>query len=520
MGGEDCLSRPVFLPSRQYRIVSILVEKKSIDINTLAQLIEGRPEDLMRDLAELEGRKLIRILKQAVKIPVLTSEAYFYLEKGMPEEQVYRVFDKCVNKPLNEFIRCIREHAGIPEEIVKIGLQYHLKSKCLVVLNGIVAKGEEEKCIELMKSAEEVKRNLELIRDKGEMPSDTELLRRRHLIELRDRTSITVLPMPELLDLYRNGLVREKEVLTIVKPTLTPTLDQYIIKEFDLSIEPPAIPLARKHPFMEFIDDLRDILTSMGFEEVKGPHVEAEFWNFDVLFQAQDHPAREIHDTFFLKTDLRAKIPAWLLERAGRIHEEGWRYKWSPERSLRLVLRSQTTAVSARAIYERGEGEYRVFTIDRNFRPENLDAKHSMEFHQLDGVIVGRDVNFKHLLYFFKELAAALGIKEVWFKPGYFPFTEPSVEGYIKHPRLGWVEVFPGGVFRPEVMNILGAPGVRAIAWGIGVDRLAMTVLGLNDIRLLFTRDLDVLENIKYNGLPFFKSRTTGREVRVVEYPY
>jgi len=142
-----------------------------------------------------------------------------------------------------------------------------------------------------------------------------------------------------------------------------------------------------------------------------------------------------------------------------------------------------------------------------------------MEFYQLDGIIVGKEVNFKHLLAFFKEFAAALGIREVWFKPGYFPFTEPSVEGFIKHPELGWIEVFPGGVFRPEVMEILGAPGVRAIAWGIGIDRLAMSVLGLNDIRDLFNKDLDFLRKMPSPKLPYFLTRTSSKDVKVVKIP-
>lgn len=142
-----------------------------------------------------------------------------------------------------------------------------------------------------------------------------------------------------------------------------------------------------------------------------------------------------------------------------------------------------------------------------------------MEFYQLDGIIVGKNVTFKHLLAFFKEFAAALGIREVWFKPGYFPFTEPSVEGFIKHPSLGWIEVFPGGVFRPEVMEILGAPGVRAIAWGIGIDRLAMAVLGLDDIRDLFSKDLDFLQKLPTPILPYFISKTQASDVRVVSAP-
>jgi len=191
------------------------------------------------------------------------------------------------------------------------------------------------------------------------------------------------------------------------------------------------------------------------------------------------------------------------MRRIARVHEDGWDtgsrgwgYKWDPMRALRLILRTQTTAVSARTLYARGEGEYMCFSLDRVFRPENLDAKHSMEFYQLEGIIVGRDVTFRHLLGFFHEIAKRLNLGEVKVKPAYFPFTEPSVEGFIKHPKLGWIEVFPGGMFRPEMLRALGLRGVNVAAWGIGIDRIAMTVLGVDDIRLLFAKDLTFLRNV------------------------
>ena len=142
-----------------------------------------------------------------------------------------------------------------------------------------------------------------------------------------------------------------------------------------------------------------------------------------------------------------------------------------------------------------------------------------MEFYQLDGIIVGKKITFKDLLAFFREFAAALGIREVWFKPGYFPFTEPSVEGFIKHPRLGWVEVFPGGMFRPEVMEVLGASGVNAIAWGIGIDRLAMTVLGIDDIRDLFSKDLDYIESLLEPRIPYYYRKVSAKDTIVQKYP-
>ncbi|MEM2500102.1 MAG: phenylalanine--tRNA ligase subunit alpha, partial [Sulfolobales archaeon] len=133
-------------------------------------------------------------------------------------------------------------------------------------------------------------------------------------------------------------------------------------------------------------------------------------------------------------------------------------------------------------------------TIDRVFRPDTPDPTHLMEFHQLDGIIVGARVSFKDLLQFFREFARGLGLGEVRFKPAYFPFTEPSVEGYVKHLKLGWIEVLPGGMFRRQVLEPLGLRGYNVAAWGIGVDRVAMILLGISDIRDLYTDDVREIE--------------------------
>lgn len=509
----------VYLPAKQYRIVLFILDGVE-SLEKVAEKMGLKPDDLMRDVTELNNKGLIYVEKIVEKKYRLSRIGKLYLEKDVPERLILLNYDKCPEKMLSNLVRCIAELTGMNPGEISIGVQYLIKSGCAKIMNDTLIMINQEACREIDSKAGVIKDLLKKIESNEDIREDEALeLKKRKMIEVVERKVTKLRPSSFLLDLFSKGLVKEKELITIVRPSMALNLQKYAIKEFDLSVPLPRVPVVRKHPFMEFIDDLRDIMVALGFEEVKGPHVEAEFWNFDVLYQAQDHPAREIHDTFYIKDEARANIPPELLERARRIHESGWKYKWSPERAVRLVLRSQTTAVSARTIFERGEGEYRVFTIDRVFRPENLDAKHSMEFYQLDGIIVGKNVNFKHLLYFFKELSAALGIKEVWFKPGYFPFTEPSVEGYIRHPSLGWVEVFPGGVFRPEVMEILGAPNTRAVAWGIGVDRLAMQVLGIDDIRLLFSRDLDMLERLTYAGLPYKFTKTDGKSVKVYEYP-
>jgi len=509
-----------YVTPKQYAVLKLVLERGPLDLNQIAESLGVKQEDLMRDLAELENKGLLKTTKSKEQFYLPTELASHYVERGFPEEVVYTALTKCKQENVEDFVKCVEKTFNYPLEEVHVGIQYLVKGGCISIEKGAIKAIDQDKCVELLMRARSLRDHLGSILRGSEVDRDiAEQLRRRKLVRAHERTIIVAHPTSELMYSWNRGLIREKTLITVVKPEYAPELDRYLIKEFDLSIEPPKPSLSKKHPFRQFIEELREVMVSMGFEEVKGPHVEAELWNFDVLFQAQDHPAREIHDTFIVKSSLKAHAPVSLLERTKRIHELGWGYKWSPERALRLVLRSQTTAVTARAIYERGPGEYRVFTIDRNFRPENLDAKHSMEFYQLDGVIVGKDVNFKHLLYFFKEFAAALGIREVWFKPGYFPFTEPSVEGYVKHPKLGWIEVFPGGMFRPEVMEILGAKGYKAAAWGIGVDRLAMTVLGIDDIRLLFTRDLDTLVNMKYRGLNYFIKGSTGRDVVVVSAP-
>jgi len=513
--------KAIYVTPRQYRVLEALIDAgKALEISEISSRLGARKEDLMRDIAELENKGLIIVQRIVTKKPVLTDEGIEVIEKGLPEERVHRFMYRCIDNPVPKFIECIAEQSGMDHKMARIGLQHLVRHGCLRIIERTVRIGDEKKCFEALEEAAWIRSALLEIKKGGEVPDKTiSLLRRRKLIRIERVSRIIVEPIPDLRRLMTEDLVKPFEVTTVITPSMADRLGELYIKEFDLSIEPPKPKPARLNAYMEFLDMVREILIAMGFEEVKGPHVELEFWNFDALFQPQDHPAREIHDTFFVDTDFRGKLPSELLERAKTVHERSWKYKWNPLRALRPVLRSQTTAVSVRTIYERGEGEYRAFSLDRVFRPETLDAKHAMEFYQLDGIIVGKNVNLKHLLAFFKEFVAALGIKKIWFKPGYFPFTEPSVEGFIKHPTLGWIEALPGGVFRPEVMEILGAPGVKAIAWGIGIDRLAMAVLGIDDIRDLFTSDLQLLRNLPEPIIPFFVRKTSARDVEVVSIP-
>lgn len=509
------ISSKVVVTRRQKSILD-MVYKGIGDLDQISRELGFRREDLMRDVEELRARGLIEIAKEEVRKPVLREEGREYLEKGFPEERLSQILERRGRVRLEEVPRLAGEMGlELDPKDAGIGLQYLIRNKAVRVEKGEICVADMERLRESVSAARSLRSYLESIAG-GATPKDKEvlaLLSRRRAVDLKAARIIKVRLTERASKLLRRGLVEGARIITALTPKIIAS-GEWIgstFKEYDFSVEPPRLYPGKKHPYLELLDQIRDILVSMGFEEMRGPHVEMELWNFDALFQAQDHPAREIHDTYFLKEPRYGRFhDRKLIERIARTHEngwitgsKGWGYSWDPRRALRLILRTQTTAVSARTLYERGDGEYRCFSLDRVFRPESLDAKHSMEFYQLEGIIVGRKVTFRHLIGFFHEMARRLDLGPVKIKPGYFPFTEPSVEGFIRHPKLGWIEVFPGGMFRPEMLIPLGVRRSNVAAWGIGIDRIAMAVLGIDDIRLLFSQDLEFLRKSRK---PFLKS--------------
>ncbi|MCX8205570.1 MAG: phenylalanine--tRNA ligase subunit alpha, partial [Candidatus Nezhaarchaeota archaeon] len=215
----------------------------------------------------------------------------------------------------------------------------------------------------------------------------------------------------------------------------------------------------------------------------------------------------EVHDSYkvsYPRAPADLSRHRELVMKVARTHEDGWitgskgwGYKWSFDIARRLILRSQTTAASARSLAEGLEVPSKIFAIDKVFRPEAPDRTHAVEFHQCEGVVLAEGMNVRHLMGFLAEFSKNLGFNEIKFKPAYFPFTEPSVEAYVKHGELGWIEIAGSGLFRPEMLIPLGYeyPRVQALAWGIGIGRLAMIRLGLEDIRDLHSQSLEYLRN-------------------------
>ena len=276
-------------------------------------------------------------------------------------------------------------------------------------------------------------------------------------------------------------------------------------RKYTISLRAPRIGTGKKHPYRAFLDTVKTKLVSMGFQEMRGSLVETEFWNMDALFMPQFHPARDIHDVYFVKQPTHATaIAEPFLTEVARTHQDGgptdstgWKYAFNAERAKRLVLRSQGTAVSARTLAASPNIPGKYFSIARCFRYDQVDATHATDFFQVEGIVLGEDINFRTLLgllnLFAHEVAQAKAVK---FLPAYFPFTEPSVEMHVRHPRLGWMELGGAGLFRPEVTLPLGVK-VPVIAWGLGLDRMAMVALGIHDIRELFTDNLELIRTTR-----------------------
>lgn len=254
------------------------------------------------------------------------------------------------------------------------------------------------------------------------------------------------------------------------------------------------------HPLLKVRQHFREILLEMGFNEMPtNRYVESSFWNFDTLFQPQSHPARDMHDTFFLKKPTHCKdFPQEYGQRVKEIHEKGgfgslgYQYKWDPKEASKNLLRTHTTAVSSQMLYKLAQqGEFKpmkYFSIDRVFRNETLDATHLAEFHQVEGLIADRNIGLSHLISLLKEFYEKIGIKQLKFKPAYNPYTEPSMEVFGYHPQLKkWVEIGNSGVFRPEMLRPMGLPeDVSVIAWGLSLERPTMIYYGINNIKDLF----------------------------------
>jgi len=299
------------------------------------------------------------------------------------------------------------------------------------------------------------------------------------------------------------------EEITQLTPELIITGKWRTTKLQKYNIEAPVAKTwpGKKHPYIAFLEMVREKLVTLGFKEMTGTSVETSFFNFDALYTPQDHPAREVSGIYYVKQPEYGDVSKYktALAHVKATHENGWktgstgwRYKYSTQEAKRLILRGHGTCLSARTLLTKDlEIPSRYFSIARVYRPEIVDKTHLSEFNQVEGIIVDENLTLKDLLGVLGKFALEIaGADKVQFKPDYFPFTEPSVELSAYKKGYGWVEFGGSGIFRPEVTEPLGIK-VPVIAWGLGIDRLFMMHAGIDDIRSIFSQDLEWLRRKK-----------------------
>ena len=316
-----------------------------------------------------------------------------------------------------------------------------------------------------------------------------------------DKVPITKIDKDDLTSLLKRpeflveNIVKTKEI-SLSKNGQTLDITNSTLGAIDVEAKVPEVYVARTHPLKDTIDEIREIFVTLGFTEIFGNITQPSFWNFDALFTPQDHPARELQDTFFLDGLSSKKIGTTeQIRNVSESHKKGWRYHWDINEARKMVLRTHTTCVTIKHLADNKPDEARVFSLGRVFRNEKVSYKHLVEFNQIEGVVVGRNANLRNLMGIQKEFYRRIGITKIKFWPTFFPYTEPSLQTMVYNERLGkWVELFGMGIFRPEVTKPLGI-NKPVLAWGGGIERIAMLKYGLDDVREFYNNKLSWLRS-------------------------
>ncbi|MBT3955723.1 MAG: phenylalanine--tRNA ligase subunit alpha [Nitrosopumilus sp.] len=308
------------------------------------------------------------------------------------------------------------------------------------------------------------------------------------------------LDIADLTDLLKRPDFIVEDIVKSKKISLTNSAKSIDVSNIsgaiDVEAKVPELFVARTHPLKDTIDEIREIFVTLGFSEIFGNMTQSSLWNFDALFTPQDHPARELQDTFFLDNISAKKIgTAEQIRQVSDSHKKNWRYQWDINEARKMVLRTHTTCVTIKHLAENKPDEARIFSLGRVFRNEKVSYKHLVEFNQIEGIVVGKDANLRNLMGIQREFYKRIGITKIKFWPTFFPYTEPSLQTMVYNEKLGkWIELFGMGIFRPEVTKPLGITK-PVLAWGGGIERIAMLKYDLDDVREFYNNNLGWLRS-------------------------
>jgi len=463
---------------------------------------------ILRALEFLQNKDIIKLKIESVKIIDLDKNGIIYIKNGLPERRLLSVIFEQKEVEIDK----AKSISKLSDNEFKVALGT-LRKKAFVELKEgkiILRAGKDEIIKKTLE--EQFLEQLPIPQNKlspEQLYAFGNLKTRKDIVLVKDEKIVNF----ELTALGENLVKRDISKFSNMLESLTPEM---IINEtwrgkkfrkYDIKSPVPEISGGKEHFVNQAVAHARKIWTELGFQEMSGNLIQTGFWNFDALFTAQDHPVREMHDTFYIK-GIEGKLPGKeIVKSVKESHEKGingskgWQSKWHESDAKKVLLRTHTTCLSAHTLallrkLENKKGKF--FAIGKCFRNETLDWSHGFEFNQTEGIVIDKNANFKHLLGYLQEFYKKMGFEKVKFVPSYFPYTEPSVEIYTWNTeRNSWIEIGGAGIFRPEVVVPLLGEYIPVLAWGPGFDRTIMEYYEIKDLREMYSNNLQQLRKIK-----------------------
>ncbi|MBN2457807.1 phenylalanine--tRNA ligase subunit alpha [Candidatus Woesearchaeota archaeon] len=464
----------------------------------------------MRALQWLQNKGIVKLDESSISIIHLDKNGKKYIKDSLPERKFLNSISGSM--PLSKIV----ERSGIEDDEVNICLGKLKRSAAIDI------RKDKDLIISLTANGEKLKgkESLEEIFLKKAFPVHVddlsaeekfaagELMKRKGIIRKDESKAWTIRLTKAGKDVQRSAgkgaSLIEKLTPEIIK---SEKWKHTGFRRYDVSINVPKISGGSIHFVEQAVRYIRKIWLELGFVEMEGSIVQTAFWDLDSLFVPQDHPARDMQDTFYIKDPSSGKIPGGISNRIKTVHENGgdtgsrgWRQDWSVEKAKENLLRTHTTVLSAQAISRIKETGMpaKFFSVKRVYRNETLSWKHLFEFVQVEGIVVDPNMNFVNLNGYLREFFAKMGFSDIRIRPGHFPYTEPSAEVEGWHPeKKQWIELGGSGIFRPEVTKPLIGKEIPVLAWGLGMERTIMEYYKIRDIRELYKNDLKQLREIK-----------------------
>ena len=484
------------LPYIEEKDIVIICKKSNLDKTSVIRALEF-----------LKNKDIVDLTYNKEKTIDLGVNGILYKRRGLPERRLLNLLEEKRIITLDEALK----QSKLSEDEFRVSIGSLKKKSLIDIKNGriILNLGDHEIARKMPEEIfiENLPLNLDSL-PKEENETFRELQKRRNIIKITEENHIKI-KVTEKGKGLMNSRIKSENFIEQLTPEIIKSDKLWKGKKFrtyDVLSPVPNINGGKRHFVNQAADYGRRVWTDMGFKEMTGNMIVSSFWNFDALFQPQDHPARELADTFFInkKSPLPEKE---IIRKVKESHEKGmdgskgWQYQWSEEEAKKSVLRTHTTSLSAQTLSKLKTNELpqKFFALGKCFRNETVDWSHGFEFNQTEGIVVDKNANFRHLLGYLKQFFNKMGFEKIRFRPSYFPYTEPSVEIDVWHPeRKIWLELGGAGMFRPEVTIPLLGENIPVLAWGPGFDRMIMNYYDIKDLREVYKNDLNMLRKIKF----------------------